>query len=591
MSIPEHLAGDSGDTPPSAPQHGPPPAADAAGSAAPDAAPPAEPGAGAERHRTHPVTPLVTGWKIVVGIIAVLTAQNIARLIEDFTVQRALIGLGMLVVAIVIAIILSSISWWFTTYAVDDQGVSLHSGMISRSREYAPRARIESVSVERPLLARLLGLAKVRIEVAGGGDSFLDIQYVKSAEAEELRRGILGVAAGSPSAEGTGSAAPRVEGEQAAQWGHEAADEDPEAARPAAAGSLADDAGTPTHGGQDAAGGVRDRVQELLYDGVTDGEPIASIPTRRLVHSLLRDIGFLLGAVMSLVGVVIAVALAIWQDGINLAMFLALAPAAVAVPKYIFGRIESGWGFVSRITDRGLRMRRGLANTRTDNIVSDRIQRFDLRRPLLWRTPDWTAVSVTVAGIEDDDESGASNVLPVGTREELEATLGHLAAPLGTADDLATIEHLLTAPARQIEGMRTRVRWYWISARTQVSVLLPGALVHRSGILTRRLEIVPRERIQDLSLEDDPFRRRLDLLDLRVGGAGDTLRLNDLPRQEALALHAVLRRDARTLRRYREREQWPEPALGLATAPAGGTAPADGTASTVAPAGGTEGEQ
>ena len=29
----------------------------------------------------------------------------------------------------------------------------------------------------------------------------------------------------------------------------------------------------------------------------------------------------------------------------------------------------------------GLRMRRGLANTRTDNIASGRIQRFELRRP------------------------------------------------------------------------------------------------------------------------------------------------------------------------------------------------------------------
>src|SRR5699024_4862849 len=86
------------------------------------------------------------------------------------------------------------LSWWFTTYAVDEDGVSLHSGMISRSREYAPRARIESVSVERPLLARLLGLAKVRVEVAGGGESYLDIEYVKSAAAEDLRRGILGIA-------------------------------------------------------------------------------------------------------------------------------------------------------------------------------------------------------------------------------------------------------------------------------------------------------------------------------------------------------------------------------------------------------------
>src|SRR5699024_11912696 len=109
--------------------------------------PPGEPSsdaAGAPRHRTHPITPLVTGWKIVVGIIAVLTAQNIARLLEDFTLQRALIGLAAVAAAVVIAIVLSALSWWFTTYAVDDHGVSLHRGMISKSREYAPLARIES---------------------------------------------------------------------------------------------------------------------------------------------------------------------------------------------------------------------------------------------------------------------------------------------------------------------------------------------------------------------------------------------------------------------------------------------------------------
>src|SRR5699024_10897362 len=87
---------------------------------------------------------------------------------DDFTVRRALIGLAVLASVVVVAIVLAAVSWWFTTYAVDEAGVSLHRGMISRSREYAPRARIESVSVERPLLARVLGLAKVRVEVAGG---------------------------------------------------------------------------------------------------------------------------------------------------------------------------------------------------------------------------------------------------------------------------------------------------------------------------------------------------------------------------------------------------------------------------------------
>ncbi|HLQ81844.1 MAG TPA: PH domain-containing protein [Brachybacterium sp.] len=507
---------------------------------------------GTPRRRTHPITPLVTGWKIVVGVLAVLTAQNIAQLLDEFTLQRALIGAGVLVAAAVVAILFSALSWWFTTYAVDEDGVSLHSGMISRSREYAPRARIESVSVERPLLARLLGLAKVRVEVAGSGESYLDIEYVKAAAAEELRRGILGIAehAGEP------EPGPDATGGEADVPETGAGPHPPE---------RAEEAGTPS------------RLRSVLTDGVTEGELIAQVPTSRLIHSLLRDVGFLLAVLVGTLGAAVAVALAIWQDGLNPAMFLALLPTLVALPKYVFGRIESGWGFVSRITERGLRMRRGLANTRTDNIVSGRIQRLELRRPLLWRAPDWTAATATVAGIDDDSEDGAQNVLPVGTREELRATLGHLATPLGTDDDMATIEHLLSAPAREIEGLRTRVRMYWIARRTDVTVLLPGALVNRSGLLTRRLEIVPRERIQQLSVDDGPLSRRIGVLDLQVGIAGETMHVHNLPRAELLDLHAVLARDASSLRRYRDREHWPQPVLSpRATGRATGPAPAEG---------------
>lgn len=181
---------------------------------------------------------------------------------------------------------------------------------------------------------------------------------------------------------------------------------------------------------------------------------------------------------MSLIGVAVAVALAIWQDRINIAMFIALAPAAIAVPKYIFGRIESGWGFVSvhrpRAPDatgpgqhahRQHRLRSDPAHRAAPPAALAR-SRLDRRHRHRRR-------------IDDDSENGAENVLPVGTHEELRATLGHLAVPLGTADDEAYIEHLLTAPAREIDGFRTQVRPYWIARRTEVTVLLPGALVKR----------------------------------------------------------------------------------------------------------------
>lgn len=532
---------------------------------APDPAP--DPMPGAPRHRTHPITPLVTGWKVVVGVIAVLTAQNVAQLANEFTIRRALIGLGILLLVVLVAIVLSALSWWFTTYAVDEDGVSVHSGMISRSREYAPRARIESVSIERPLLARLLGLAKVRVEVAGGGDSYLDIEYVKNPHAEELRRGILEVAAGPAAPSGAAPA------EDAPTDGVPADGTGAEASASAVVGSAEQPSAAGHPDPDHDASGPAGRLEEVLYDGVTDGELIARIPTERLVRSLVRDLGFLIGIVMSVVGVVVAVLLALWQEGFSIAILAALAPTAIAVPKYVFGRIDSGWGFVSRFSERGLRMRRGLANTRTDNIAAGRIQRFDLRRPFLWRGPGWTAVSATVAGIDDDDENGATSVLPVGTREELRQTLGRLSAPLGTDDDLATIEHLLTARARDLPGLRTPVRWYWIARRTEVSILLPGALVHRSGLVSRKLSIVPRERIQELRLEDGPLARRLGVLDLHVEGAGDSLLLENLRREDALAVHAVLAADARTLRRYRDRESWPRPAL----APVGPAAQAPGS--------------
>src|SRR5699024_1254202 len=107
--------------------------------------------------------------------------------------------------------------------------------------------------------------------------------------------------------------------------------------------------GQPQQGpGRRAGTGMLDSV---LHDGVTDGALIAKIPTARLVRSLLRDLGFLVGTIMSVVGVCVAISLALWQDGFSVGVIIALLPTAITIPKYIFGRIESGWGFVSRHTE------------------------------------------------------------------------------------------------------------------------------------------------------------------------------------------------------------------------------------------------
>lgn len=512
-----------------------------------------------EHRRTHPITPLISGWKVIAGILAVLTVQNIAALVENFTLSRALIGLGVLAVVVLGTIAISFLSWRATTFALTGDGVAKHSGLISRTRQFAPRARIESVSVERPLLARLLGLAKVRIEVAGGSESHLDIAYVRSEEAERLRRGILQVAAGGgASARDGGTSTATVPGEDRASAEDATVREGRGTDGRSATGRDAEAA--PTRGDAEPAPTRRDTLREILHDGVTEGELIAEIPTERLVRSLLRDPEFLIGAAVTVLGVGAAIIAGAIADGFSPALLVGLLPALIALPRFVFGRVEAGWGFVSRLTDSGLRMRRGLANTRTDNIASGRIQRLDLRRPLLWRGPGWTAVQVTVAGIEDT-EGGAESVLPVGTREEVARTLGHLAPPLGSEDDLALLERFLTRPAREIEGYHPPSPVQWIARRTEVTVTLPGAVLHRSGILAKRVQIIPRDRIQELRLADGPLNKRLGLLDLHVAVGGHTVTLGGLARPGACALQAVLARDAARRRRYTERASWPTPVL------------------------------
>lgn len=534
--------------------------------------------------RTHPITPLVSGWKVIAAIVAAVSIQNIGSLVREFTLTRLLIGLGILAVVIVVSIVVSALSWRFTAYAITEDGVALRSGVLTRSRRFAPRARIDSVSVERPLLARLLGLAKVRVEVAGGGESHLDIAYVRAADAERIRREILRAAASAqagpaasvgpvsgPSDPGSvapagpvpaaGSAAARGAGEGPGPTGAAvgAGGGGRSSALGAASGAAGEESGT-----RDGAPGapVRGNLwDQVVLDGVSDGEQIARVPTSRLVHSMIRDAEFLLGALALLLGLVVAGGLLLWDDGPGLGAAVALIPALVAVPRLVLGKIEAGWGFVARMTDRGLRMRRGLLNTRTDNVPPDRIQEITLAQPALWRSQRWTRVTATVAGIGDSESEGSLTVLPVGTPEELRRTVGHLLPPLGTEDDAAALGDLLGARAREIPGMRATRRWQWIARRTEVVVLMPGFLVRRSGILTRRLQMISRDRIQGVGISQGPIERRCGLLTLTVPVAGATLTAHGMEQPEVLAMRTVLEHDSAHLRRYRDRARWPRPAL------------------------------
>ncbi|HEU0044232.1 PH domain-containing protein [Sphingomonas sp.] len=90
-------------------------------------------------------------------------------------------------VALLLAGAVRWLAWSRFTYALTADAVVIESGVLSRNRRTIPYERVADVGIERRLLQRLFGLAKVTLETGGAGADEGLLDSVSSAEAERLR--------------------------------------------------------------------------------------------------------------------------------------------------------------------------------------------------------------------------------------------------------------------------------------------------------------------------------------------------------------------------------------------------------------------
>jgi putative membrane protein len=143
-----------------------------------------------EWHRLHPLTPLARGWTVVAAVLFVLT-QNATGSATGWTATGVLLG-G----AVVVGLVYGLFSWWFTRYRIEQDALRLDTGVIFRRSRRVRLDRLQAVDVVRPLIARLLGLAELRLEVAGGSSSEAPLAYLSERNAQVLRATLLARAAG-----------------------------------------------------------------------------------------------------------------------------------------------------------------------------------------------------------------------------------------------------------------------------------------------------------------------------------------------------------------------------------------------------------
>ena len=146
---------------------------------------------GAGRRRLHVLSPVffAAGHARRLWPLALLVAARR---------QFWLLALGALVL-----LAWSTVEWLRRTYSLEGGALRLEEGVLARRLRAVPFDRIQQVDLVRKPLHRLLGVATLRVETAGGGSAAeVDLDVVTLAEAQALRTSLLRAKTGAGPAAG-----------------------------------------------------------------------------------------------------------------------------------------------------------------------------------------------------------------------------------------------------------------------------------------------------------------------------------------------------------------------------------------------------
>lgn len=152
---------------------------------------------------------IVADRRVHPGTIAIKFLKDAPRTVIGIPAVLALtseIGWGALLLLALSAVILIAglewLSWRNFRYGIGSREIVIESGILSRNRRAIPFERVQDVDIERGPLARLFGLAKVKIETGGAAKDEGVLDSITLQEAGQLRAAIRAGRAGDRFEEG-----------------------------------------------------------------------------------------------------------------------------------------------------------------------------------------------------------------------------------------------------------------------------------------------------------------------------------------------------------------------------------------------------
>jgi putative membrane protein len=468
----------------------------------------------------------------------------------------------LLVLGALVLLAWSTVEWLRRTYELEGGALRLEEGVLARKLRAVPFDRIQQVDLVRKPLHRLLGVATLRVETAGGGSAAeVDLDVVTLDEARALRATLLRAKARAVTKSGA-------------------------AAESGAAGGV-DGRGRPGSGSATLpVGGPHAPVGGS--GAPTEAEAAAPLPERVLLRLGLGEV-MLAGITGSRAAAALVVLGPIsqagdWFPGLSDWLFSRFDPEAVTpttpaafVAVAVLGAvvwlglaaassIVTDYGFTLARAGNDLVVRRGLLERREAVLPLARLQVVRIEESLLRRALGLASVRIQSAGrVGGSDQAASRLAIPILQRAQINRVLEEL------LPGAAPVPRLLLPPPAARRRAVTRsvlvatlvmaviaVLLWWLSALDVVTVpvvfgvvALPvlalavmlglaayrhlghatreGFLYARVGVAIRVTTAVPVAKAQSGSVRSTPFQRRAGLATLHVdiAGGGPTPRVHD----------------------------------------------------------------
>ncbi|MFB6183848.1 MAG: PH domain-containing protein [Haloarculaceae archaeon] len=468
--------------------------------------------------RLHPLTILIRGASRGIGFA--VAASVVGNVLGTVAGPLAVAGSGVLAaLGLLLGVGYEIARYRRYEYDLTDDTLDIRSGVFARREREIPLGRVQNVDVSRTLFGRLVGVATVAVETAGGGSTEAKLQYVGLDAARELQEGI------------------RTRKRHLRRVTDDAS-----------AGAAVDREETQPQGTATKASERREMDQgEVLFE--LDADALLLVSLLSFDVRSLSALLFVVPLVAPLVGG--------YLDGIGLAvgpLFVALAVVGTLAVVAAFWLVSAArtfvqfYGFRLRRLGDELRYERGLLQRYDGSIPLEKVQTLTVEENLLMRRFGYAALSVETAGYAPGaaPQGGSEAAVPLAARDDVLALAADLEpfeppsferpperARRRYAVRYGLVAVGLTAVAFAVNRLVVSLPWYLpvvlvalapVAARAtwrhRGRALGDEHVFTRNGFWRRRTHVVPYYRVQTVIERRTFFQRRWGLATVVVDTAG-----------------------------------------------------------------------